>query len=81
MIARGDLHDLQADETTDGRKLLWGLLQKYSDSYYALDSANRPNNLTVVKSNFLTQADGHSLKQTYTVTASYDVNGLDLLAE
>jgi len=81
LIARGDLHSLDSDETTDGRKLLWGLLEKYSDAYYALDSANRPESLTLNKSNFLTQTDGHSLKQTYTVTASYDVNGLDLLAE
>jgi hypothetical protein len=57
------------------------LLEKYSDAYYALDSANRPASLTLNKSNFSTQANGHSLKQTYTVTASYDVNGLDLLAE
>ena len=81
LIARGDLHSLDSDESTDGRKLLWGLLEKYSDAYYALDSANRPASLTLNKSNFLTQTDGHSLKQTYTVTASYDVNGLDLLAE
>ena len=59
----------------------FGLLEKFSDTYYALDSSNRPASLSLNKSNFLTQADGHSLKQTYTVTATYDVDSLDLLAE
>ena len=81
LIARGDLHSLDADETTDGRKLLWSLLEKYSDAYYALDSSNRPESLSLNKSNFLTQTDGHSLKQTYTVTATYNVDNLDLLPE
>ena len=57
------------------------LLEQYSDAYYALDSSNRPESLSLNKSNFLTQADGHSLKQTYTVTVTYDVVGLNLLAE
>ena len=81
LISRGDLHSLDSDETTDGRKLLWGLLEKYSDAYYALDASSRPSNLTLAKSNFLTQADGHSLKQIYTVTATYNVDNLDLLPE
>lgn len=79
LIKQSDLHDLADGERTDARKVVWGVLHKASEHWASL--ANQPDNLKIVKSFPAAADNGTSLRQTYTVTAKYGIDALDLKAE
>lgn len=79
LIKQADLHDLSNDEHNDGRKLIWGFINKASDKLDALP--NQPDSLRIIKGVPTSTDGGTALKQTYTITAKYAISGLDLKAE
>ena len=78
-IKQSDLHDLTADEINDGRKLLWGILNKASDVYDQLTDS--PENLTLTRSTKSLVNSGVNMRQTFTMVATYVVGSVDLKAE
>jgi hypothetical protein len=79
LIKQSELHDLSDDETADGRKLIWGIIHKASEIFAGL--SDPPANLTVTKGNPVAVNAGTALRQTYTVSATYALTGLDLQSE
>ena len=79
LIKQADLHDLANDEQNDGRKLVWGFVNKVAAKFSALQS--QPDSLRIVKGVPTSTDSGTALKQTYTITAKYAVTGLDLKPE
>ena len=79
LIKQADLHDLSNDEHNDGRKLIWGFINKAADKLDALP--NQPDSLRIIKGVPTSTDGGTALKQTYTITAKYAISGLDLKAE
>ena len=79
LIKQSDLHDLANDEQNDGRKLVWGFVNKVAAKFSALQS--QPDSLRIVKGVPTSTDSGTALKQTYTITAKYAVTGLDLKPE
>lgn len=79
LIKQSDLHDLADSEQLDGRKLVWGFINKATDAFEAMSA--QPENLTMRKSVPASTDSGAALKQTFTVTAKYAISGLDLKDE
>ena len=79
LVKQSDLHDLSDDEQNDGRKLVWGFVNKVAAKFSALES--QPDSLRIVKGVPTSTDSGTALKQTYTITAKYAVSGLDLKPE
>ena len=79
LIKKSDLHDLQAGEESDGRKLLWGILNKASDVYEELTDS--PENLTLTRSNKSLVNSGANMRQTFTMVATYEIGSVDLKGE
>lgn len=79
LIKQNELHDLADDETGDGRKLIWGILHQASNVFAGLSA--QPTNFTIQKGSPIAIDGGSSLRQTYTVNATYALSGLDLKAE
>lgn len=79
LIKRTDLHDFNVGEENDGRKLLFGIVEKASDVYANLTDA--PENLTLVRSAKSLINNGTLVRQTYTFTAQMVMGGLDLADE
>lgn len=79
VIKRTDIKGFEQSEEQDGRKLIWGFLDKASDVYETLTDS--PENLTLVRGNKGVVNSGNNLRQTYTLTATYALAGLDLASE
>ena len=79
LIKQADLHDVSDSEQLDGRKLVWGFINKATDAFEAMGS--QPSNLTMRKSTPSSTDSGTALKQTYSVVAKYAISGLDLKDE
>jgi len=79
LIKQADLYDLADDEQTDGRKVVWGLIDKAATAFAGMSA--QPDNLKITKSVPTSTDSGTSLKQSYTITAKYALSGLDLKAE
>jgi len=79
MIKKSDYYDLEAGEENDGRKLIWGTVHRASEVFAGL--SDPPENFTISRSNPTAIQNGTALRQTYTITAVYAVEGLDLKAE
>jgi len=79
LIKRTDLYDLEDSEKNDGRKFIWGVINKASDVWAGLGDA--PDNLTISKTTPSSVDGGTALQQTYTIRAKYAVSGLDLKDE
>jgi len=79
LIKRDDLYDLADSEKNDGRKFIWGIINKASDVWAGLGDA--PDNLTISKTTPSSVDSGTALQQTYTIKAKYAVSGLDLKDE
>ena len=78
-IKTTDLHDLEVSEEADGRKLIWGFLNKAAEIFASLST--QPDNLKISKSVPSSADNGTSLKQVYTITSKYGVSNLDLKDE
>jgi hypothetical protein len=78
-IKQSDLHDLTADEINDGRKLLWGIINKASDVYDQLTDA--PDNFVVSRGLKSLVQNSQDMRQTFTIQATYTIGSVDLKAE
>lgn len=78
-IKQSELHDLSADEVNDGRKLIWGIVNKASDVFASLTDA--PENLTITRSNKSLVNSQSNLRQTFTIVATYQIGSVDLKGE
>jgi hypothetical protein len=82
LIKRSDIHSMETTEVNDGRKLIWGVLESFNQTIEALDSTNKPVNLTIAKGNpSLNTSNGVKIQQNYTLQALYGGNELDLASE
>lgn len=79
LIKKSDLHDLTAGEEQDGRKLIWGIVNKASDVFESLTDA--PENLTITRSTKSLVNNQSNLRQTYTIVATYEIGSVDLKGE
>lgn len=79
VIKRSDIKGFEQSEETDGRKLIWGILDKASDVYESLTDS--PENLTLVRSSKGVVNSGNNLRQTYTLQATYALLSVDLASE
>ncbi len=75
------LTDTEADPSTgDGRKVAYEMVKKIADSYIALDTASRPEQMSaaigVVQGQSATEA-----RRTYTLSFDLDIAGSDLADE
>ena len=77
-IAQSELYDLDDPEQADGRKLIWGIIHSAEAAFEA--NAPQPANLNITKTG-LSSVNETTLRQTFTITAQYDVAGLDLKDE
>jgi hypothetical protein len=78
-IKQSELHDLTQDETSDGRKLVWGIVHKASQVFDGL--AEQPANFTISRGVPTSIDGGSALRQTYTIRATYQIANLDLKSE
>ena len=79
LIKKTDLHDLESGENDDGRKLIWGIVHQASEAFASLTDA--PENFTITRGNPVSVNSGANVRQTYTIQATYSLEGLDLQAE
>lgn len=79
VIKRTDIKGFEQSEEQDGRKLIWGILDKASDVYESLTDS--PENLTLVRSSKGVVNSGNNLRQTYTLQATYALLSVDLASE
>lgn len=79
LIKQSDIYDLEASETNDARKMLWGIVHNASEVW--AQQATQPDSLQISRSAVSSTDGGLALKQTYTITAKYAISGLDLKAE
>jgi hypothetical protein len=79
VIKRTDIKGFEQSEETDGRKLIWGILDKASDVYESLTDS--PENLTLVRGSKGVVNSGNNLRQTYTLQATYALLSVDLASE
>lgn len=78
-----EIHSLLESESGDARKVLWGMLETYTQHVLGQSVENRPENFLVTRGNPTLVIDqaGTRLRQTYTANAFYAVGDLDLEAE
>lgn len=79
LIKQSDIYDLEATETADARKMVWGIIHNASEIWG--QQTTQPDSLQIVRSAVSSTDQGLALKQTYTITAKYSISGLDLKAE
>lgn len=79
MLKIDDIYDLQDSEFTDGRKLLWGVIETASNVFSQLTDA--PENLTITRSSKSLVNNQTNLRQTYTIVATYEIGSVDLKGE
>jgi hypothetical protein len=79
LIKQSDLYDFETGEENDGRKLLFGIMERASEVYGNL--TDPPENLTLVRSAKSLINNGTLVRQTYTLTAQMVMGGLDLAEE
>jgi len=79
LIKKSDYYDLESGEETDGRKLVWGAVHRASEVFAGL--SDPPENFTIARTSPVAVQQGTALRQVYTITAIYAIEGLDLKAE
>ena len=79
LIKQSDIYDLEATETADARKMVWGIVHNASEIWG--QQTTQPDSLKIVRSAVSSTDQGLALKQTYTITAKYAISGLDLKSE
>lgn len=79
-IKRSEIHDLEADEMNDARKILWGMLETYTQFILGQNAEQQPENFLVARGApaLLQDNAGLRIRQTYTINAFYGVSDFDL---
>ena len=79
MIKTTDINDLEDTEQGDGRKVIYGLIDKANDSFSALVDA--PSNLKVSNSNPIYNSSTNTIFKSYLVETFLSFTGLDVKDE
>ena len=78
-----EVHSLLESEAGDARKVLWGILETYTQYVLGQSVDSQPENFIVARGNptLVIDQSGTRLRQTYTANAFYAVGDLDLESE
>ena len=79
MIKTSDINDLEDSEQGDGRKVIYGLIDKANDSFSALSDA--PTNLKISNSNPIYNSSTNTIFKSYVIEAFLAFQGLDVKDE
>jgi len=79
MIKTSDINDLEDTEQGDGRKLMYGLIDKANESFSAL--ADAPSNLKITNSNPIYNSTTNTIFKSYIVETFLSFQGLDVKDE
>jgi hypothetical protein len=78
-----EIHSLLNSEIGDARKIIWGMIETYSQHVLGLAVQDQPENFIASRGNPTLVIDqaGTRIRQNYTFQAFYEVSNLDLEAE
>jgi hypothetical protein len=80
MIKRDDIYELEAGESSDARKIVWGVLDKYTSHVTGLSVEQQPENFVVTRGTpaLIIDNAGTRVRQAYSVQAFYATGDWDL---
>jgi hypothetical protein len=80
VVKVNELHSLLSSEIQDARKIVWGLIESYSQHVLGLAVQDQPENFIASRGNPTLVIDqaGTRIRQNYTFQAFYEVSDLDL---
>jgi hypothetical protein len=80
MIKRDDIYELEEGESGDARKIVWGVLDKYTSHVSGLSAEQLPENFVATRGNpaLLIDNAGTRIRQAYSVQAFYATGDWDL---
>lgn len=79
MIKTSDINDLEDTEQGDGRKVIYGLIDKANDNFSAL--ADAPSNLKISNSNPIYNSSTNTIFKSYLIETFLSFQGLDVKDE
>jgi hypothetical protein len=79
MIKTSDINDLEDTEQGDGRKVIYGLIDKANDNFSAL--ADAPSNLKISNSNQIYNSSTNTIFKSYLIETFLSFQGLDVKDE
>ena len=80
MIKRDDIYELEEGESGDARKIVWGVLDKYTSHVQGLSAEQLPENFIATRGNpaLLIDGAGSRIRQAYSIQAFYATGDWDL---